>query len=114
MTLALDQFRRAAFRPDRLPDAPHPPVRHAVLGDEVPPDRDDPRRVAAHRRHVLEPDPVRVRAQLGTQHVDLVRGDRHQHRLVAGQPTLDEREGPAQELGPVGVQQGLVAKRVFG
>ena len=110
MALRLDQLGRPATLPDRLADASQPAAVDSVLGNEVPPRRDDSRWVDPNVVHVGEEHSLRIPAKVRPQHVDLLGTDDNQRRLVIGEAIADEGAGTCDEVVITGVEEGLVAE----
>ncbi len=108
VTLAFDQLRGTAARPDRLTDASQTAT--WVLAHEVVPSGDDASRIVPHVGHVGEVHGVGIPAETLPQQVDLFLAHHHERGLVGRQPIADERERSGDEPGFSGVHQGLMAE----
>jgi hypothetical protein len=110
VVLAFDQLVGTAPSPDRLADAAEPPAAREMAGRVVVPCRDDPPRVPTRLAHVGERDPRRVRTQFLLEGLDLVRRDHHEHRLATLEALPHESRNALHEVGPPGVEQGLMTE----
>ena len=110
VAMALDELRGAALRMDRLADAAQGAARAGVLGHEVPPRRDDPRRVRADVGHVGEEDVVGIAAERLAQGVDLGPADDDERRIAGREAVAKERAHLGDERVEPGVQVRLVVE----
>jgi hypothetical protein len=111
--LALDELGGAPGRMDRFPDAAHAAALHPLV-DETHPDRHDPSRVGADRRHVREPHPVGILRHLRAEEIELLRAEEGEDLLVAVQSLQHEGDGAGKELLARGVHEGLVGEATTG
>ena len=110
VAVALDELRGAALRMDRLADPAQGAARAAVGGHEVPPGRDDARRVRADVGHVGEQDVVGIAAERVAQRLDLGRADDDERRLAGRDAVAEERAHPGDERVAPGVHERLVTE----
>jgi hypothetical protein len=108
VVLELDQRRRGERGPHRLAQAAGGLTAGRVHVHEVAPHRHDRARVPPDLSHVDPLDGLGLAPEHGAQHVELVGGHRHQHRLTGAHPVAHEVEGRAHELGIAGVEPNLV------
>src|SRR6266545_4738695 len=101
-----------ALREDRLAHSPHAGARRGVAGHELPPDRNDPRRVAADLRHVGEVDVPRRRAESPLETRDLRAVDDDEDRVEGFEAFEDERRHALEELVDPLVEKRFVAELV--
>ncbi len=106
--MALGELGIASPGPDRLTDPADRLSAGPVFVHELPPGRDDARRVRADLRHVGEEHTACVLAQRVLQAFDLLCGENDEDRLSLLGAGPYESEQPAEELLRVPVEKGLV------
>ena len=106
--MALGELGIASPGPDRLADPADRLSAGPVFVHELPPGRDDARRVRADLRHVGEEHVVRVFAERVLQARDLLGGEDDEYGLALLGAGSYEPEQPEDELLRVPVEEGFV------
>jgi len=113
--LALGELGRRAARPDHFTDAERMVAARALLGKELAPRGDDPRRIAREPVRVGEADAPGVLAECLAQQLDPLAAGQHEHRLIGRERAFDRGQRTAHEaIGAFGIEDHLMTKRVSG